>query len=116
MRSMLQLTNKPTRALALLFLPVVLVLAYVSISRSSGPPLTPGSKRYELGPNVDLDHDGLPGNVELRSFNDRENFRRRTRKRSNCTTSISSVAIANKGNSAICSFFISRGSRSIRFT
>src|ERR1041385_4709309 len=77
MRSMLQLTNKPTRALALLFLPVVLVLGYVSISRSSGPPLTPGSKRSELGPNVDLDHDGLPDNVELRSFNDRENFRRR---------------------------------------
>jgi hypothetical protein len=67
---MLQLTNKPTRALALLFLPVVLVLA-------CGPPLTPDSNRSELGPNVDLDHDGLPDNVELRSFNDRENFRRR---------------------------------------
>src|ERR1041385_1837906 len=102
MRSMLQLTNKPTRALALLFLPVVLVLA-------CGPPLTPDSNRSELGPNVDLDHDGLPDNVELRSFNDRENFRRRTRKRSSCTTSILSVAIANKRNPAICSFFISRG-------
>jgi uncharacterized protein YfaT (DUF1175 family) len=81
MRSMLRLTNKPTRALALLFLPAVLVLAYVSISRSSGPPLKranpePTSKRSELGPNVDLDHDGLPDNVELRSFNDREDFRR----------------------------------------
>jgi hypothetical protein len=41
MRVMFWLTNKPARALALSLLPVVLVLAYVSISRS------------------DLDHDGL---------------------------------------------------------
>lgn len=80
MRAMLRLTNKPTRALALLFLPLVLLLAYVSISRSSGPPLSranlePASKRSEPGPNTDLDHDGLPDNVELRTFNDRENFR-----------------------------------------
>ena len=78
---MFRLTNKPTRALALLFLPVVLVLAYVSITRSSGPPRSransePAPKRSELNPNADLDHDGLPDNVELRSFNDRENFRR----------------------------------------
>jgi len=78
---MLRLTNKPTRALALLFLPLVLLLAYVSISRSSGPPLSranlePVARRSELGPNTDLDHDGLPDNVELRTFNDRENFRR----------------------------------------
>jgi len=80
MPCMLRLTTKPTRALALLFLPLVLLLAYVSISRSSGPPLSranpePASKRSELGPNTDLDHDGLPDNVELRTFNDRENFR-----------------------------------------
>jgi uncharacterized protein YfaT (DUF1175 family) len=76
---MLRLTNKPTRALALLFLPAVLVLAYVSISRSSGPALSrakPEPKRFERGPNVDLDHDGLPDNAELRTFNDQENFRR----------------------------------------
>src|ERR1043165_7997157 len=91
MRSMLQLTNKPTRALALLFLPVVLVLGYVSISRSSGPPLTPGSKRSELGPNVDLDHDGLPDNVELRSFNDRENFRRRFTWGGKCSFTTSAI-------------------------
>jgi uncharacterized protein YfaT (DUF1175 family) len=81
MRAMLRLTNKPTRALALFLLPLVLLLAYVSISRSSGPPLSranpePASKRSELGLNTDLDHDGLPDNVELRTFNDRENFRR----------------------------------------
>jgi len=78
---MFRLTKNPTRALALLIPPLVLVLAYVSISRSSGPSLPrarlePVSKRAEPGPNVDLDHDGLPDNVELRTFNDRENFRR----------------------------------------
>src|SRR5919205_1195102 len=78
---MFRLTKNPTRALALLIPPVVLVLAYVSISRSSGPSLPrarpePLSKRSEPGPTVDLDHDGLPDNVELRTFNDRENFRR----------------------------------------
>jgi len=77
---MIWLTKNPTRALALLIPPVVLVLAYVSISRSSGPPVPRAnpetvSKRSEPGPNVDLDHDGLPDNVELRTFNDRENFR-----------------------------------------
>src|SRR6185369_16665726 len=74
---MLRLTNKPTRALALLFLPAFLVLAYVSISRSSGPTLSRRiEKRSEPGPNVDMDHDGLPDNVELRTFNDQESFRR----------------------------------------
>jgi hypothetical protein len=78
---MFRLTKNPTRALALFISPLVLVLAYVSISRSSGPSRSranpePVSKRAEPGPNVDLDHDGLPDNVELRTFNDRENFRR----------------------------------------
>jgi uncharacterized protein YfaT (DUF1175 family) len=78
---MLRLTNKPTRALALLLLTAVLVLAYVSVSRSSGPTLSRtnperAAKRSEVGPNVDLDHDGLPDNAELRTFNDQENFRR----------------------------------------
>ena len=78
---MVRLTNKPTRALALLFLPVILVLGYVSISRSSGPARLranpePAAKRSELNPNADLDQDGIPDKVELRTFNDRENFRR----------------------------------------
>jgi len=78
---MFRLTKNPTRALALFISPLVLVLAYVSISRSSGPSLSranrePLSKRAEPGPNVDLDHDGIPDSVELRTFNDRENFRR----------------------------------------
>ena len=33
-------------------------------------------KRSEPNPDADLDHDGIPDVAELRSFNDRENFRR----------------------------------------
>ncbi|HEU4711178.1 MAG TPA: DUF1175 family protein [Pyrinomonadaceae bacterium] len=33
-------------------------------------------KRSEPNPEADLDHDGIPDIAELRSFNDRENFRR----------------------------------------
>ena len=80
MRDMFRLTTKPTRALALLFLPVVLLLVYFSISLSSSSPAPPkagpASKRAGLNPNLDLDHDGLPDVVEFRTFNDRENFRR----------------------------------------
>lgn len=76
---MLRLTTKPTRALALFSLPVLLVLSYFSITHSSGPLTTGPNSRTtssELEPNADLDHDGLPDVVELRTFNDRENFRR----------------------------------------
>src|SRR5215211_6240190 len=81
MRGMFRLTTKPTRALALFLVPVVLVLIYFSITRSSGPPIpTPSmaaaAKRSEPDPNADLDQDGLPDIVEFRTFNDRENFRR----------------------------------------
>lgn len=34
------------------------------------------SKPPSVGPSADLDHDGLPDVAELRTFNDRENFRR----------------------------------------
>ena len=75
---MFRLTNKPTRALALLLAPLITVLVYVSASRSSGPPVVPvkSEKRAEPNPNADLDHDGIPDVVEFRTFNDRENFRR----------------------------------------
>jgi len=75
MRGMFRLTNKPTRALALLLVPVVLVLVYFSTTHSSSPTL-PTPKRSEPDPNADLDQDGLPDIVEFRTFNDRENFRR----------------------------------------
>ena len=81
MRGMLRLTTKPTRALPLLLVPVVLVLMYFSLTRSTGTPVpTPSAeaavKRSEPDPNADLDQDGLPDIVEFRTFNDRENFRR----------------------------------------
>lgn len=75
---MFRLTKKPTRALALLFMPVVLLFVYVSFPRSNTPPVSveAAAKRSEPDPNVDLDQDGFPDAVEFRSFNDRENFRR----------------------------------------
>jgi uncharacterized protein len=78
---MVRLTKQPTRALALLLAPPIMVLVYVSITRSSGPPALSTqpktvSKPSEADPNADLDHDGIPDLVEFRTFNDRENFRR----------------------------------------
>ncbi|HKG45273.1 MAG TPA: DUF1175 family protein [Pyrinomonadaceae bacterium] len=71
---------KPTPGLALLILiPAFLILSYFSLARSTGAPAhapRPSATRPEPEPDVDVDHDGLPDNVELRTFNDRENFRR----------------------------------------
>jgi len=45
MRGMLRLTTKPTRALPLLLVPVVLVLIYFSLTRSNGTPVpTPSAE------------------------------------------------------------------------
>lgn len=71
---------KPTPGLALLILiPAFLILSYFSLARSTGAPAhapRPAATRPEPDLNTDLDHDGLPDSVELRTFNDRENFRR----------------------------------------
>jgi len=81
---MFRLPQKPTRRLALLILfPALLVLSYFSLARSTDGPTrssahTPeaAAKRPELKSASDLDHDGLPDVAELRTFNDRETFRR----------------------------------------
>jgi len=81
---MFRLPQKPTRRLALLFLfPALLVLSYFSLARSTvGPKSSPAhnpeaaAKRSETTSATDMDHDGLPDSAELRTFNDRENFRR----------------------------------------
>ncbi len=62
----------------LVLLPVTLLIAYSASSRvapAATPPKTIRLTRTELNPTADLDHDGLPDVAELRSFNDRENFR-----------------------------------------
>jgi uncharacterized protein len=81
---MFRLPQKPTRRLALLLLfPALLVLSYFALARSTNQPArssahTPEAavKRSETKAVSDLDHDGLPDVAELRTFNDRENFRR----------------------------------------
>jgi uncharacterized protein len=81
---MFRFPQKPTRRLALLLLfPALLVLSYFSLARSTAGPMrspahNPGAaaKRPEPRLAKDLDHDGLPDVAELRTFNDRENFRR----------------------------------------
>jgi uncharacterized protein len=81
---MFRVPKKPTRRLALLSLfPALLVLSYFSLAHSTdGPMRSPAhkpeaaAKHSELMPQADLDHDGLPDGTELRTFNDRENFRR----------------------------------------
>jgi uncharacterized protein YfaT (DUF1175 family) len=94
MRRMLGLRKTRHRRLVLL-LACPLLLAPVLLSMtglrflSSTPatPLRPESKpeselgkkrstRSEPAPDADLDHDGIPDTAELRTFNDRENFRR----------------------------------------
>ena len=61
----------------LTLIPAFLILSYLSLIRSTGAPAPkPNVKRFEPELNVDLDHDGLPDSAELRTFNDRENFRR----------------------------------------
>lgn len=77
---MFGLAKKPIPGLALLTLiPAFLILSYFSLTRSTGAPaytLPPRATRSELELNADLDQDGLPDIIELRTFNDRENFRR----------------------------------------
>jgi uncharacterized protein YfaT (DUF1175 family) len=71
---MFQLPLKPGRRLTVfLFFPTLLVLFYFSLSRPNDRPPIRGSKSME---NTDLDHDGIPDVAELRTFNDRERFRR----------------------------------------
>jgi uncharacterized protein YfaT (DUF1175 family) len=67
-------------ALWLLF-PLALLLITLFISRSAGNRISPVPRpaiatRTEPNLAADLDHDGLPDVAELRTFNDRENFRR----------------------------------------
>lgn len=71
------------RRLALLIpFPVLLILSYFSLARSTRParvaaPIPEAAaKRPDSEPVADLDHDGLPDATELQTFNDRENFRR----------------------------------------
>lgn len=76
---MFGLAKKPTPGLVLLLLmPAFLILSYCSLTRSTGAPAHAPEriKRAEPELNADLDHDGLPDSAELRTFNDRENFRR----------------------------------------
>jgi len=76
---MFGLAKKPTPGLVLLLLiPAFLILSYFSFIRSTGAPahVPERIKRAEPDLNVDVDHDGLPDSAELRTFNDRENFRR----------------------------------------
>ena len=80
---MFRFPQKSTRRLALLTLfPALLVLFYFSLAHSTdrparlaAPNTEAAEKRSETG-LTDLDHDGFPDGAELRTFNDRENFRR----------------------------------------
>jgi uncharacterized protein len=77
---MVRLAKKPTPGLVLLLIvPALLILSYFSLAHSTDEPVQrveAAAKQSEPAPNVDLDHDGLPDLIELRTFNDRENFRR----------------------------------------
>jgi uncharacterized protein YfaT (DUF1175 family) len=80
MLAMFRLAKRPTPGLVLLLaVPTFLILSYFTLAHSSDTPAptpTTTSKRSEHEPNTDLDHDGLPDSVELRTFNERESFRR----------------------------------------
>jgi uncharacterized protein len=73
-------TLRRRSALWLVF-PAALLLITLIISRSAdsyvSPVPSPASPiQFQPDITADLDHDGLPDIAELRSFNDRENFRR----------------------------------------
>jgi uncharacterized protein YfaT (DUF1175 family) len=73
-------TLRRRSALWLVFLTALLLITLI-ISRSAGSHVSPMPSpahvtRIEPNLTADLDHDGLPDASELRSFNDRENFRR----------------------------------------
>ena len=86
MRRMLGLGKPGRRRLVLLLAcPLLLVPVLLSVtglgflSSSPATPRKPENKRVtrpESAPDADLDHDGIPDTAELRTFNDRENFRR----------------------------------------
>jgi uncharacterized protein YfaT (DUF1175 family) len=77
------------RLILLLAVPLLLVPVLLSITGLgflSSSPATPRNldgkteskrlTRSEPAPDADLDHDGIPDTAELRTFNDRESFRR----------------------------------------
>ena len=86
MRRMLGL-GKPGRRRLIILLACPLLVAPVLLS-ITGPGFLPSSPatarksedkrvtRPESAPDADLDHDGIPDTAELRSFNDRDSFRR----------------------------------------
>lgn len=74
-----------SRLTSLLLFPLALLLYFSLFNRpsslSSSPSFarrgaTPGPKHPEPDRAADLDHDGLPDLAEMRTFNDRESFRR----------------------------------------
>jgi uncharacterized protein len=76
---MFGLAKNPTPGLVLLLsVPAFLILSYFSLARPTGAPAHAPERitRTEPELNTDLDHDGLRDSAELRTFNDRENFRR----------------------------------------
>ena len=86
MPRMLALSTIPRRRLVLLIasplLLAPLLFWFTGFSFRSATPATPRNSenkrltRPEPGPDADLDHDGIPDAAELRTFNDRESFRR----------------------------------------
>ena len=86
MRRMLARTSIPRRRLVLLLacllilVPVLLSITGLGfLSSTPATPRKPANKRLtrpEPAPDADLDHDGIPDTTELRTFNDRDNFRR----------------------------------------
>ena len=85
MPPMLALSTIPRRRLALILACVLLVpilLSITALSFLSSTPATPRKSenklltRPEPAADADLDHDGIPDVAELRTFNDRESFRR----------------------------------------
>jgi uncharacterized protein YfaT (DUF1175 family) len=69
------------RSAVWLVFPVALLLITLIISKSADSHISPMPSpahvtRKQPDPTADMDHDGLPDIAELRTFNDRENFRR----------------------------------------
>lgn len=73
------------RLVPLFVFPLVLLPILFLLTRYNSRPLTtastgkPANSRLtqpDPGPDADLDHDGIPDTAELRSFNDRDSFRR----------------------------------------
>jgi uncharacterized protein YfaT (DUF1175 family) len=76
---MFYLPHKKRRLTLLLLSPALPLLTYFFLARSADLPAhnaSASAARTDASLTTDLDHDGLPDVTELRSFNDRENFRR----------------------------------------